>query len=112
MATASTKGTLIRLWDLTSKQTEPTAIIEFRRGTTPAEISNLKFDNSDKYLTVSSDHNTVHIFKLFTPSEPAKKSYWNYATELVDKGKPPFAQVKWGQGKGTLETAIGFLSSK
>jgi WD40 repeat protein len=58
LATASDKGTLIRLFDTSTGD----AIQELRRGTENAEIYSIAFDNTNRFLAVSSDRKTVHIF--------------------------------------------------
>merc|ERR1712048_1060263 len=61
LATASEKGTLIRIWDTsTGKQVQ-----ELRRGADHAEIQSLCFSpKTSSYLAVSSDKGTIHIFKI------------------------------------------------
>lgn len=58
LATASLKGTLIRIYDTDTSQ----LIQELRRGAESAEIYCISFDKTGKYLAVSSDRKTVHIF--------------------------------------------------
>jgi WD40 repeat protein len=58
LATASDKGTLIRLFDTSNG--EP--IQELRRGSENADIFSIAFDDSNKFLAVSSDRKTIHIF--------------------------------------------------
>lgn len=65
LATASEKGTLIRVFDTSSGQ----KLQELRRGTDPAEIYHIAFDRSCAWLAVTSDKNTVHIFALRETSE-------------------------------------------
>lgn len=60
IATASEKGTLIRLWDCGSG--EP--LRELRRGVDRAEIFCLAFNSNSTYLASSSDKGTIHIFSL------------------------------------------------
>jgi hypothetical protein len=60
LATASERGTLVRVWDTRSGQ----RLAELRRGAEPAEIQCLSFNLDSSYLLVSSDHGTIHIFKL------------------------------------------------
>uniref|UniRef100_A0A7S3AFD8 Autophagy-related protein 18 n=1 Tax=Haptolina ericina TaxID=156174 RepID=A0A7S3AFD8_9EUKA len=60
LATASERGTLVRVWDTSSGQ----RLYELRRGAEPAEIQCLSFDMGCNWLLVSSDHGTVHIFRV------------------------------------------------
>ncbi len=60
LATASERGTLVRVWDTKSGQ----RLAELRRGAEPAEIQCLSFNIHSTYLLVSSDHGTVHIFRM------------------------------------------------
>ena len=65
LATASDKGTLIRLFDTSTG--EP--IQELRRGSENADIFSIAFDDSNKFLAVSSDRKTIHIFIINTNKE-------------------------------------------
>jgi autophagy-related protein 18 len=66
LATASEKGTLIRVFDVATAQ----RLYEFRRGSMPTTIFSINFEpKTNKYLIVSSATDTVHMFKL---GEPAK----------------------------------------
>ncbi|OTF79276.1 hypothetical protein BLA29_006055 [Euroglyphus maynei] len=60
LATASEKGTLIRIFDTT------TGILlnELRRGANAANIYCINFNQDSSLLCVSSDHGTVHIFAV------------------------------------------------
>jgi len=60
VATASTKGTLIRIWD-TVKRVQ---LVELRRGADPARIYCINFSLSGEWLCCSSDKGTVHVFAL------------------------------------------------
>ena len=60
VATASTKGTLIRIWD-TARRIQ---LVELRRGADQARIYCINFSSSDEWLCCSSDKGTVHIFAL------------------------------------------------
>ncbi|XP_074603150.1 WD repeat domain phosphoinositide-interacting protein 4-like [Brevipalpus obovatus] len=60
VATASVKGTLIRVYDTTRK----TLIVELRRGTDPATLYSINFSPDSDFLVASSDKGTVHIFAL------------------------------------------------
>ncbi|KAF9178314.1 autophagy protein [Haplosporangium sp. Z 767] len=60
LATASDKGTVIRIWSIPNAQ----RLFQFRRGTQSARIYSLSFNLASTLLCVSSDTDTVHIFKL------------------------------------------------
>lgn len=60
IATASEKGTIIRVFDTMTC----TVLRELRRGTNPAIIFCLNFSSDSSMLCVSSNHNTVHLFSL------------------------------------------------
>lgn len=60
LATTSSRGTLVRVWDaLTGK-----LMREFRRGTDKAEIYGVAFRPDERELCVWSDKGTVHVFTL------------------------------------------------
>lgn len=58
LATASAKGTIIRVWDIASSS----CIHEFRRGVERATITCLAFSWDDQWLSSCSDKGTVHVF--------------------------------------------------
>ncbi|CAH2011072.1 unnamed protein product [Acanthoscelides obtectus] len=60
LATASNKGTLIRVWDTTTKN----QLVELRRGSDLATIYCINFSRDSDYLCCSSDKGTVHIFAI------------------------------------------------
>lgn len=60
VATASAKGTLIRVFD-TNKRSQ---LVELRRGADPATLYCIAFSHDSSFMVVSSDKGTVHIFAL------------------------------------------------
>ncbi|KAJ1943720.1 autophagy protein, partial [Linderina macrospora] len=60
LATASDKGTVIRVFSLPGAQ----KIAQFRRGAYPAKIHSITFNATSTLLLVSSDTDTVHIFRV------------------------------------------------
>lgn len=62
LATASEKGTLIRIWKVDTPN--PTCPIMFRRGADKAEINDLQFSSHSRYIATTSDHNTIHVFSI------------------------------------------------
>jgi len=71
IATASDKGTVIRVF---SSQVGD-LLYQFRRGTYPVHIYSLSFNLSDTFLGVSSDSDTIHIFRLGeTENKPVEET--------------------------------------
>ena len=64
IATASTKGTIIRVWDSTNRQGRINKLAELRRGSDSATIHCINFSSDSQFLVVSSDKGTVHVFAL------------------------------------------------
>lgn len=62
LATASEKGTLIRIFD-TANCGGP-ALQEVRRGADRADIYSICFNQTAEWMAMSSDKGTVHVFKL------------------------------------------------
>lgn len=65
LASASSKGTLIRIFNTVDGQ----LLQEVRRGADRAEIYSLAFSSKAQWLAVSSDKGTVHVFSLKIDSE-------------------------------------------
>jgi autophagy-related protein 18 len=72
LATASDKGTVIRVFGIPNGD----RLFEFTRGVKRCvTINSLAFNADSKYLCLSSNTETVHVFSLTkteTPNEPAK----------------------------------------
>ncbi|KAI9584941.1 hypothetical protein GQX74_006836 [Glossina fuscipes] len=60
LATASEKGTLIRIFDTENGK----KVGELRRGSNQANIYCINFNHQSTMLVVSSDHGTIHVFNL------------------------------------------------
>nr|CAD7198711.1 unnamed protein product [Timema douglasi] len=60
LATASEKGTLIRVFDAANGA----RLNELRRGAHAANIYCINFNHDSSWLCVSSDHGTVHVFSV------------------------------------------------
>ncbi|KAK4702982.1 hypothetical protein P7C70_g3229, partial [Phenoliferia sp. Uapishka_3] len=70
IATASEKGTLVRIWDPNTSH----LVKELRRGTDSAEIFGISFRRDGGAVCVSSDKGTVHVWDLGTAREEKRKS--------------------------------------
>jgi hypothetical protein len=60
LATASVKGTVIRIWDVQSATCQQ----EFRRGVERATITCLAWSWDDAWLACTSDKGTAHVFQV------------------------------------------------
>ncbi|KOC60816.1 WD repeat domain phosphoinositide-interacting protein 4 [Habropoda laboriosa] len=60
IATASTQGTLVRVWDSIRRH----LLVELRRGADSATLYCITFSRDSEFLCASSDKGTVHIFAL------------------------------------------------
>jgi autophagy-related protein 18 len=70
LATASDKGTVIRVWSVPGAE----KLYQFRRGTREARIYSINFNAVSTLLAVSSAHDTVHIFRLGSQEKSSKNS--------------------------------------
>lgn len=93
LATVSSKGTIIRLWNLETCK----MIKEFRRGLDGTSINCLKFDNSGERLLATSDKETVHIFSL--AADQNKKSTLGSLTGYL----PAYFSSEWSMITITAE---------
>ncbi|KAF2873458.1 WD40-repeat-containing domain protein [Massariosphaeria phaeospora] len=70
LATASEKGTIIRVFSIPDAQ----KLYQFRRGSIPARIFSMSFNSTSTLLCVSSATETVHIFRLGAPNASRSNS--------------------------------------
>ncbi|KAJ3183216.1 autophagy protein [Gaertneriomyces sp. JEL0708] len=73
LATASDKGTVIRVHSPLHTPNSPQTLYQFRRGSYPSRIFSLSFSLDSSLLCVSSATSTVHIFKLSPQQNPYDK---------------------------------------
>ena len=84
LATASDKGTLIRVFDTHTGE----LLKELRRGMNAAAITCLTFNKAAEYLACSSDKGTVHIFSLLAKGkQPGHKQ--RAAASGEEASQPP-----------------------
>jgi WD domain, G-beta repeat len=70
LATASVKGTVLRVWNVATQS----CIQEFRRGVERATITCLAFSWDDQWLSCCSDKGTAHVFFCEQKQEEKKAS--------------------------------------
>ncbi|KAI0646686.1 WD40 repeat-like protein [Trametes meyenii] len=103
LATASEKGTVIRVWSIPGAE----KLYQFRRGTREARIYSLNFNLVSTLLVVSSAHDTVHIFKLGqgrgssvtsaqSPSSPSGSIDSREGSQGLDGGYDAYVDKKKG----------------
>lgn len=101
IATASEKGTLVRVRDVIKN--EPLA--EFRRGADMAVINYLSFSLDSHFLCVCSDKGTVHIFAVFN-RELNKKS--TFAGSGISAW---YTESQWGMAHVNLPKDTLFIAA-
>lgn len=84
LATASDKGTVIRVFSVPAAH----KLHQFRRGSYAARIYSINFNAVSSLLAVSSDTETVHIFKLASSSGGSKASAM-VSDAASDTSSPP-----------------------
>ena len=96
LATASEKGTLIRIYSIYNKGD---FIQEVRRGTENAKILSIKFEPLNRFIVCTSDKSTVHIFTLYSANQALKLiNKENSEIKENDDIKVPKNQTKtWGK---------------
>jgi autophagy-related protein 18 len=104
LATASDKGTVIRVWSVPGAE----RLWQFRRGTREARIYSMSFNAVGSLLAVSSAHDTVHIFKLGARQGPGSGSS---SSEKKDRPASPMDSVDSrdpddGRGAGDYDSFV------
>lgn len=114
LATASAKGTLIRVFEtVTGKQ-----VADLRRGMDVALISDIVIDPTNTLVACSSDKGTVHIFNIGTGSQDAPEnkrsslsalggyfnSQWSFAQLKI---KDPQSKIALFDGKIFCVSVVG-----
>ncbi|EEB06730.2 WD repeat protein [Schizosaccharomyces japonicus yFS275] len=71
LATVSEDGRIIRIFAIPSGE----RLFQFRRGTLPNQIHSIAFDPKSHFLAVTSDSQTMHVYRLDAPEpSPSKHS--------------------------------------
>jgi WD40 repeat protein len=94
LATASTKGTLVRIHNTQ----DGTLVQEVRRGADRAEIHSLAFSSNAQWLAVSSDKGTVHVFGLKVNSGTTRTDSPRSASDLNLAVNSPSSSLSFMRG--------------
>ena len=87
LATASVKGTLIRVFDTQTGN----RLFELRRGAEKVDIYSIAFNATSDWLAVSSDKGTVHVFSLRASGDMNQKSSLSSLSAVL----PSYFQSQW-----------------
>ncbi|KAL0387460.1 UNVERIFIED_CONTAM: Autophagy-related protein 18a [Sesamum radiatum] len=90
LATASTKGTLVRVFDTLDGR----LLQELRRGSERAEVHSLSFSSDTEWLAVSSNKGTVHVFSLKTSS----RSIGTDGSQEAEQNNSPLSRLSSFKG--------------
>jgi len=90
IATASEKGTLIRIFDTSSGH----QMQELRRGANNANIFCINFNRDSSLLCVSSDHGTIHVFSVTEASSGGSALTSNGAHAALGANAAPAQEKK------------------
>ncbi|XP_024967879.1 autophagy-related protein 18a-like isoform X1 [Cynara cardunculus var. scolymus] len=91
LATASSKGTLIRIFNTL----DGSLLQEVRRGADRADIYSLGFSTTAERLAVSSDRGTVHVFNLKIDSGPLGMERSQSVSELNNATSPVVSHLSF-----------------
>jgi len=88
LATASNKGTLIRIFDVSTGK----KLQEVRRGADSAKIYCIAFDPTSKMLAVTSDKGTCHCYHL---NQESKKENTKSMLSMFSSVLPSYISSEW-----------------
>ncbi|KAK6461955.1 autophagy-related protein 18 [Scheffersomyces coipomensis] len=91
LATASDKGTIVRIFSVESGL----KLYQFRRGTYPTKIYSISFSSDNRYIVATSSSETVHIFRLGEEEALATKHMQKKlnSTNIKKKSKPEYDPI-------------------
>ncbi|KAK7049625.1 Phosphatidylinositol 3,5-bisphosphate-binding protein [Paramarasmius palmivorus] len=104
LATTSSRGTLVRIWDTISGQ----RIHEFRRGTDKADIFGVAFRPDEAELCVWSDKGTVHVFTLVVSSASNRQSSLSQLAPYLPL--PKYFESEWSYAQYRIPMQSSHIS--
>ena len=106
LATASDKGTLIRIFTTNDGQ----KFSEFRRGTKTVEMNCIAFDPNNKFIGCSSNVGTIHIFSIAAITKALDEKKNKTKNEIEDE--PKNSKSFLGKIGGLLNIKNAYLESE
>lgn len=104
LATTSTRGTLVRVWDaLTGK-----LLRELRRGTDKAEIYGVAFRPDEQELCVWSDKGTIHVFTCSATGHSNRQSTFSPLTPFIPL--PKYFDSEWSYAQYRIPVQSSHIS--
>ncbi|KAF5370022.1 hypothetical protein D9758_001160 [Tetrapyrgos nigripes] len=103
LATTSSKGTLVRIWDSHTGN----KLREFRRGTDKADIFGVAFRPDESEVCVWSDKGTVHIFNLMSSTSNTQSSF-SPLTPYIRL--PKYLQSEWSYAQYRIPSQSSHIS--
>ncbi|KAF7332133.1 WD-REPEATS-REGION domain-containing protein [Mycena kentingensis (nom. inval.)] len=104
LATTSSRGTLVRVWDAVSGK----LVREFRRGTDKADIFGVAFRPDERELCVWSDKGTVHVFNLVVSGASNRQSTLSSLTPFLPL--PKYFESEWSYAQYRIPTQSAHIS--
>ncbi|KAI1796273.1 WD40-repeat-containing domain protein [Ganoderma leucocontextum] len=105
LATTSSRGTLIRIWDTSTGK----LLRELRRGSDKAEIYGVAFRPDEREVCVWSDKGTVHVFALTAGSGAAnRQSTLSSLTSYVPL--PKYFDSEWSYAQYRIPSQTSHIS--
>ncbi|EAU84692.1 SVP1-like protein 2 [Coprinopsis cinerea okayama7 len=104
LATTSTRGTLIRIWDTLSGK----LVKELRRGTDKAEIYGVAFRPDEQDLCVWSDKGTVHVFSLGLAGASNRQSTFSPLSPFIPL--PRYFESEWSYAQYRIPVQSAHIS--
>ncbi|EJF61323.1 WD40-repeat-containing domain protein [Dichomitus squalens] len=105
LATTSSRGTLIRIWDTTTGK----LVRELRRGSDKAEIYGVAFRPDEREVCVWSDKGTVHVFALTVGSGASnRQSTFSSFTSYVPL--PKYFDSEWSYAQYRIPSQTSHIS--
>ncbi|KIM90669.1 hypothetical protein PILCRDRAFT_811126 [Piloderma croceum F 1598] len=104
LATTSSRGTLVRVWDSHTGK----LVREFRRGTDKAEIYGVAFRPDERELCVWSDKGTVHVFALASSGTSNRQSTFSPLTPFLPL--PKYFDSEWSYAQYRIPAQSSHIS--
>ncbi|KAG5642532.1 hypothetical protein DXG03_002605 [Asterophora parasitica] len=104
LATTSSRGTLVRVWDSHTGK----LIREFRRGTDKAVIYGVAFRPDERELCVWSDKGTVHVFTLVASGASNRQSTFSPLTPFIPL--PKYFDSEWSYAQYRIPTQSSHIT--